>query len=679
MNIFIATFIKCKSIFVDENQKYNQDYPVPYKLAGLLKKCGYTMKEELRGWISPEYENKILESLESYLKQTFGIDENWRGVYVSPDDDSYEDSLKLTLDQLMIYADPGHIENTRNEEESDIWETNNYTETNFLGKSGTKDITKSISDLLKSPIPLGNQDSEILDWGLSGLELNYPDRIECKEILCKVLSRGRGEECISSVNDILRLVTYLSYRDTTLGWNGRIKLSNQQRRLVLGFLENYLGKHPKGYLDAKKYYHKWIITSQVLHTKETKYPKTYGFFSVLHGKDKSWMKYTFESKLQRAYDKAGENGSIKEVINLLSTRGGEFLRRFDSLLRRTWEKKDPAFCDLGEKLMTIQGIRPKTLLDLYKMYDRRNLEIPRSYKDKSGVRHIYESLPALDQSLIDITQNLILTKLKSIYGKERTMEGQKVYIDIPEEVDLCLSFRSGVEGQILPGHIEHFEKTGILRFFSQWIDPKGNQDLDIHAWFVNEEFTLCNRVGYDTSFIDRTGLIRHSGDIRHVKGNCAEYINIDFRGSKELPYRWMVIGVQNFDSPRLCDLENYIGVAKVSGNDDKFGMWTPTENEILTRTKVTLQEKNLLGYIVDFKESTVKYILEGIQSDLNSSVNLDLIRQYTVQSNLGLKKLLGLYLEAKGCIMMEEPDEETKVYTVEDINSGEISNLLLGA
>ena len=189
MNIFIATFIKCKSIFVDENQKYNQDYPVPYKLAGLLKKCGYTMKEELRGWISPKYENKILESLESYLKQTFGIDENWRGVYVSPDDDSYENSLKLTLDQLMIYADPGHIENTRNEEESDTWETNNYTETDFLGKSGTKDITKSISDLLKSPIPLGNQDSEILDWGLSGLELNYPDRIECKEILCKVFSK----------------------------------------------------------------------------------------------------------------------------------------------------------------------------------------------------------------------------------------------------------------------------------------------------------------------------------------------------------------------------------------------------------------------------------------------------------------------------------------------------------
>jgi hypothetical protein len=678
MNIFIATLLKCESIYVDPNQVYNPEYPIPYRLAELLGKCGYTMKEELRGWISPEYEKKILESLGDYLRNTFGIDRNWKGVYVSPDDPSYSNDLKMKLDQLLIYGNPEHIQNTRDEEESDTWETNNYKDNKFLGKSEKKNLVNSISSLLSSPIPLGNQDSEILDWGLSELELVYPEKIECKEILCRVLSEGHGEKCISGVNDILRLVTYLSYRDTTLGVKRKIKLSNPLRRLVLGLLENYLGEHPKAYLDAKKYYHKWIITSQVLHTKESKYPKSYSFFSVLHGKDKTWMHKTFESKLQQAYDKAGENGSIKEVISLLSTRGGEFIRRFDSLLRRAWEKKDPAFCDLGSKLMSIQSIRPKTLLDLYKTYNRRNLEIPRSFKDKFGVRHVYDSLPGLDQELIDITQNLILTKLKDIYGQDKTMEGQKAYIDIPEDTELCLSLRSGVEGQILPGHIEHFEKTGILRFFSQWVDPRGNQDLDIHAWFVDEDFTLCNRVGYDTSFTDRTGMIRHSGDVRCVMGDCAEYINIDFRGSKELPYRWMVVGVQNFNAHRLCDLENYIGVAKVSG-DKENGRWVPSENEILTRTKVTSPEKNLLGYIVDFKESTVKYLLEGIQSNLNSSVNLDLIKQYTVKDNLSLVKLLTMYLEAKGCKIVEEPDEETKVYTTEDICSGEISNLLLGA
>ena len=678
MNIFIATLLKCDSIYVDSGQVYNSEYPIPYRLAELLGKCGYRFKEELRGWISPEYENKILKDLEDYLERTFGIGKSWRGVYVSPDDPAYLDDLKMRLDQIIIYGNPEHIRETRDEEKSDTWETNDYQGNKFLGKSGKKDLINSVSSLLSSPIPLGNQDSEILDWGLSELELEYPEKIECKEILCRVLSRGRGEKCISGVNDILRLVTYLSYNDTTLGWKGRIKLSGPQRKLVLGFLEYYLKEHPKSYLDAKKYYHKWIITSQVLHTKEEKYPKSYEFFSILHGKDKTWMHTTFEAKLQQEYNNAGKDGSIKEVINLLSTRGGEFIRRFDSILRRTWEKKDPAFCDLGSKLMSIQGIRPKTLLDLYKMYSRRNLEIPRSFKDKSGVRHVYESLPGLDQGLIDITQNLILTKLKDIYGQEKTMEGQKAYIDIPEDAELCLSLRSGVEGQILPGHIEHFEKTGILRFFSQWVDPMGNQDLDIHAWFVNEDFTVCNRVGYNTSFIDRTGMIRHSGDVRHIKGDCAEYINIDFRRSKELPYRWMIIGVQNFDAPRLCDLENYIGVAKVSG-DKKNGMWVPSENEILTRTKVTLMEKNLLGYIVDFKESTIKYILEGIQSNLNSSVNLDLIKQYTVKDNLGVKKLLRMYLEEKGCEVVEEPDEETKIYTTQDICSGEISNLLLGA
>lgn len=250
--------------------------------------------------------------MEDHLERTFGIDRNWRGVYVSPDDPTYLDDLKMRLDQLLIYGNPEHIRETRDEGESDTWETNDYQGNKFLGKSGKKDLINSVSSLLSSPIPLGNQDSEILDWGLSELELEYPVKIECKEILCRVLSRGRGEKCISGVNDILRLVTYLSYNDTTLGWKDRIKLSGSQRKLVLDFLESYLKEHPKSYLDAKKYYHKWIITSQVLHTKEEKYPESYGFFSVLHGKDKTWMHTTFEAKLQQAYDKAGRNGSIKK-------------------------------------------------------------------------------------------------------------------------------------------------------------------------------------------------------------------------------------------------------------------------------------------------------------------------------------------------------------------------------
>lgn len=674
MNIFIATFIKNNSIYVDSNQKQNNDYPIPYRLAELLRKCGYVLKEELQGWISPKYENKILKNLGNYLLDTFGIDKTWKGVYTTPDNIPEEEKQRLK-DQLEIYANPDYIKTTRDEGESKNWESNNYNESKFLGKAGKEDIVKSTSNLLSSILPLRAQDQIILDWGLENLELEYPEKIGCKEILCRVLFKGYGENCISSINDILRLVTYISYDDVTLIEKNRIKLNNRERKMILGYLENFLKKNPEKYIDSKKYYNKWIIVSQVLHTNKSKYPESYKFFSILHGKDKTWMHKTFKARLQQAYDKAGKNGSLKEVINILSTRGGEFLRRFDSVLRRTWENKDLAFSDLGCKLMSIQNIRPKTLLELYNHFNNRNIDIPRSFKDKRGVRHSYDSLKPLDKGLIVITQSLILGKLKNIYGEKKIENQEKVYVDIPGDLEFCLSLRSCIEGQTLPGYTERFEKTGILRFFSQWIDKEGDQDLDIHAWFVNEDLSEVDRVSWNKKFIDESEIIKHSGDVRHVKGNCAEYINIDFRETKEIPYRWMLIGVQNYDSEKLSDLENYIGLAKITGDNSKKLRWAPKKNEIIFRSKVMIESKNLIGFLVDFKDCTVKYILEGTEQNL-CNFNPERVKQYALQNNIKLKKLLELYLKAKGYEIVEKPDEETKIYTVSDME--EISNMLLG-
>ncbi len=673
MNIFIATFIKCKSIYVDEKQVYNQNNPAPYKLAEILGKCGYVLGKDLYGWISPEYENTVLEGLGEYLEKTFGVDKTWKGVYVSVD--QIPEKKKSEIDQLLIYQNPDYINETRDTEISDAWEKNNYSSMVVLGKATKDELIKVISGLISNPLPLGNQDSEILDFGLDTLDLIYPDKINCKEIFCRVLRKGHGQKCISGINDILRVITYISYGDTTLIENDRIKLCNKDRRLVLGLLEGFLENNANKFYDAKKYYQKWVIVAQVLHTSESKYPRAYEFFKIIRGYDKSWMHESFGSKLQRAYDRAGENGSLKEVVNLLSTRGGEFVRRFDSVLRRAWENKDPYFSEIGEKLLSIQGLRPKTLLDLYRMYNRRNLESPRSYVDKSGVRQTYTALKPLDQDLINLTQSLILSKLRNIYGEDKTLQDQKFYIDIPSEVDLCLSLRNGVKGQVFPGQIEHFEKTGILRFFTQWIDPDGKEDLDIHAWFVNDDLSECRKIGWNSDFLDPEKRISYSGDVRFVKGNCAEYISVDFRKNADLPYRWMIVGVQNFEHPHLSSLENYVGVAKISGEYNESDVWGPESNEILFRAQVTVEEKNLIGYLVDFKESTVKYILEGTQQNL-ATIHLDLLKLYTIPGNLSVRKLLEMYIKAKGGIIVEEPDKETKIYSLENLE--EITKMLLG-
>ena len=122
----------------------------------------------------------------------------------------------------------------------------------------------------------------------------------------------------------------------------------------------------------------------------------------------------------------------------------------------------------------------------------------------------------------------------------------------------------------------------------------------------------------------------------------------------------MLIGVQNYNSPRLCDLENYIGL--------RVG------DEVLYRAKVNLEEKDLIGYLVNLKEGYVKFIMEGMRDDFIYSFGKTKFNQYILQKNLNLKKLLEDYIKVKGGILMEEPDEETEILPR---NAWELSKLLL--
>lgn len=166
-----------------------------------------------------------------------------------------------------------------------------------------------------------------------------------------------------------------------------------------------------------------------------------------------------------------------------------------------------------------------------------------------------------------------------------------------------------------------------------------------------------NRVSWNSNFVDITGSIVHSGDVRHVVGNCEEYVSVDF--SKNVPYTWMLVGVQNYNTPRLCDLENYIGF--------RVG------EEVVYRAKVNLEEKDFIGYLVNLKEGYVKFIMEGMSDGLGSFGETK-FNQYILKKSLNLKKLLEDYIKIKGGILMEEPDEETETLPR---NAWELSKLLL--
>ena len=675
MNKYIAAFILEKSIYIDKSQKYNKENPIPAKLALLLESCGYFLDKDLIGWISPDYEKVILYFLETYLEEQFGSSDVWKAVYKSPDD--LPENLQQQLDdKYSIYFDPTYIDKVRSSSkvvgDSD-WEKNNYEIKTCLKKCDEEQLISSISNLLSSPTPLNHEKFEVLSWALEEIDLIWPKEIKCKEILALALSKNKGLDQISSVNDILRLAFYYSTKSTIINKdNYKISLTNSQRKHIISLLKGYINMENINFRlqDAKPYRKIWSNLIKYLHYKPRVNDPLTIFFKLIFKKK---FGIDFWSKIQKEYDKAGKNGSLKDVVNLFSQRPGELIRRYDSLLRRIWKNKDTEGLDiLQDTLLSIQNIRPKVLFDLLKYYQSRNegnKNMHRSYVDKRNVRHEYgTSLEPLDEFLIDFNNFAILSGLKNIWGQTKDFKDKKVYVNVQDDMELITKQENPGNDSAYPGEKIYFTPNGKMKFFTQWIDPDGTKDLDIHGYLIrnldtpqiteDDYYDTVFRLSWNTDqYVEESGCIRHSGDVRHVKGNFEEYISVDF--SKQIPYEYMIIFVQNFDSDKLSDLENYVG----------FGTMTDT----IYRSKVYLQTKNLAGFLVNFKENYVKFIMEGTKAPMDC-LSLAYLSEFIERQNLKLKPLVIDYVKAKGGIVVEEPEDDAINLTS---NPWELSKLLL--
>ena len=433
-------------------------------------------------------------------------------------------------------------------------------------------------------------------------------------------------------------------------------------------MERYIDK--KGSIwclqDAKKYKELWKILCRSCHPSPDRYPKSYSFFGEIQSNSEV-MRRGWNSILQNAYDKK----DYTEVLRLLSQRPSEFIRRYDSLIRLAWGNNDLSFFnEIQDQFMKISGVPGKVLLELYEYYDKRGEEIQRSFLDQRGVRHFYSSLPNLPQEIVDLAQVGILSTIYEGWKKKDTFKDKIVYIDLPDDIRFTLSFRGGVSDKtdpMYPGQKIKFPTSGMIRFFSQWIDPMGTKDLDLHAWLISDVGDF-KEISWHRNFNDISKFVSHSGDIRHQKGDCAEYVTIDY--TKDFSYTWMLVTVQNYDSDRLCDVENWIGISQVS--DDK--------TTSIFRGKVTSEVKNMSAFIVNLKEGWAELILEGVEANVLTS-GANLIKQYTSSNYLDVKNLLVNYVEHTGGKVIDCPlneDEEIIVLGEEDLLSGKIHEYLLG-
>jgi hypothetical protein len=651
----------------------------PLLLISFLGQLGRALSPDVKGIITSEEEKEILDSITPWAVETFGLGKRWLTVYDNPELLLAKTPEELREDQISLYLSPEVIKEIKNRDgEDDFWTINNYKIIKVLepiDKYSFGDISRN---LLSSTIPLGPEKMESLSWFLENPEyLIVPGSIPVKENLCRVLDYMPDYKVSST--DILRYFCYLNgypvsnpgeirLEDVKINHKGRTKVN-----YILTLLANS-GWPESLAVEMNKYRESWIVLLKTCHPKDEKVIR---LFKVLYGKDTSWKKLGWGNKVRRAYDEH----DWKFLVKLYQERPGEFMRHYDSLLRRFAEDKEI----LGKimNLGVFSGVPGKTLISLSYYYDSRDrIKSKRSYRDKKGVRRYYDKeLPEIDNVYVLMTQSQIKSALSLRYIKQPSLEGKTYLFDFRKDSEIKLSERSEQSGGTengLQGVKLDIPKTGLLRFFVQWIDPNGYNDLDLHAQALIGDEKLVT-VGWNSEFTQKSAII-HSGDIRFQKGDCAEFITVDMEKAIEEGFTKIVISADDYEGHQLgTSCETYIGYSIVTKMrvDSK---WSPLKSNTPFRAKLSkTSARYMCLYVVDLVNGWMKVITESTpQADYWDAS--DMITHF-IDKTLTLGELMELNIKCRnGKVVTEVPDEKegVEVIRISREDCKEWENYLLG-
>lgn len=466
-------------------------------------------------------------------------------------------------------------------------------------------------------------------------DLSIPERIPFKETLCIVMSH-RPDLKPRDINDILRYAFWVMGSDPCLPnvpkqiqentwrrssrvdnpeWRKLNSLGRSQRRHILSLINTIVDEKGLKSLipDAKRFYGHWVLLSERLHSGDYKnvYPLALEFFNTLQTREKSKKYKTWESGMQKLYD---EKKDLHEIAEYIAKRPGELVRRFDSLTRRA--RKDGQESDIMDIFLDTPGMKNKTLLELMTYYDKRRGAAPRFVSTK-GSRQMYRLpyLEALPDEMLEFIQDILVRKvLLNIDSRitEKDLLGQNVYLDpglknmpVPRDMRSATTI-------IPPGtKFDIPEDIKVIRFFVHWIQKPGREeDLDLHAYLLSEDYKKEEQVGFNSSL--RRQYASHSGDVLNRPGDCAEYIDIDISEALNLGWRYVVQDVCNFKGRGYTDLDSWLGFSyrdRVEGGNKN---WKPCDQVVCERIKSTTS--NIAAWVFDLKER--KAILLDV--DINS-------------------------------------------------------------
>lgn len=690
MNMMTKNTIQFIKGFVNLKDDEYQNRELAMMVNSELMQFGYILDKKALENISKASKQDITQfhnEVVSYLKDMTGSNRNYQPFWRNfPNDVMSKSELELWFHQIIHYFSNGtYIPNELVDEKPTAFEQPTYTKIT----AGNNDRFLNIfTDLLSVNQSLTPTDLKIVDWFIENdQELIFPGQIPFKENLCVVLSKLGLDTNLKGLRltttDVLRVAVYMSGGDISLpkvpgkytytGWRRKVinterdnfkfkKFSRRERRFIL----NLLNQSNCDVSEAVLKQQRWVRLGEILHPGEYKnrYESAFKFFNTLRNdKIVSWY-----GQVNKSFEKSFEEG-----LNKLSERPGEFARRLDSLIRNNKKYVDmilEKFEDISYKISN------KVIFELYQHFIKRNLPVSNRTIMVKGSRNITRlpDLPVLDQKVIDKITKTIMISLSNKFSQLDSLGN--VWIDpnlknipLPTNMrSLNEALKPTIRGTRLPLNNKNAK---VIRAFVHWFDQHGNEDIDLTAIFVGDG--KVKHIGWNGSHNTEEGC--YSGDVRHVQGPCAEYIDIDVKKTLYNGYKYVVLYANNYTGRPFHTLTDCVfGWMEREYPESNLTFYPKT---LANTIKIQSDSTNSIIAAIDVETNEYIFIdidTKGIPVASTNYKMMEVINTFCEKPKFSVYHLLELHAKSRGKIVKTQKSADT-AFKMKDFSNDYINIL----
>jgi hypothetical protein len=633
-----------------------------------------------RDWLIA-YHNEVIPHLRARLGAGRPCTPFYRNF---PDQVMAMDELELFLNAIVHYWSNGRWEPPQELQTRGFAFENVEFKSHRLGTEA--DLRRGFTKMVSINQSLTQQDKAALVWLIQtyGKTLELPAVVPFKETLCILAANGL-DVAIKTPTDVLRVAVFLSGGDISLP---QVPKPFRQKDLKPGVHTWYLEamrtsraaarekfkfmKFPRpvrrqllALLEAtnldttemQRHLGRWLRLGEILHVGEhaNQFPRTAEAFARLRNQHKETKIRTFAARVDMAFAR-----NWREGAELLATRPGEFARRLDWMLRNY----DPEPV-LAIFVRVAGAISSKLLIELYNHFRQRyQVDAPRSVMLK-GARSKMKTLPALPPMNADLVQrigNVLLAVMRDRIARLPPL-GNVWIDDRLRHVPVPFAMRSvntAVRTYVRGTRVPFRPDAKVIRPFIHWYDEHGSEDLDLSVGLYDAALRQVGHVSF-------TGLkdlgCCHSGDIRHRRGACAEYVDIPVEAATTRGVRYATVHAYNYDGRPMHTVKDCVFGLMEREHAQANEIFVP--RTISNCMGLANEGTSVVGCIIDLVEH--HYIWADVESghalatlENTAGSTGEVLRALLHNTKMSVHELLSLHARARGSLVPAEGDADVK-------------------